>query len=103
MRIVQLLEKIEKEKKAEEELVVDEVNIKKHRKPAVVEFPALVMPFTGEETFIQICHKVNPKICFFGERKKILTLCPLTNCYSLTTINNCEIQYYASACTLPTG
>ncbi len=46
---------------------------------------------------------MTPKICFFGERKKILTLCPITNTYSLTTINNGDIQYYASACTLPTG
>lgn len=61
------------------------------------------MPFTGQESFIQICHKVTPKICFFGERKKLLVFCPLTQVYSLTTINNYEIQYYASACTLPTG
>lgn len=76
---------------------------KKYRKPTIVEFPVLVMPFTGNESFIQICHKVNPKICFFGERKKLLTLCPINGVYSLTTINNAELQYYASACTLPTG
>jgi hypothetical protein len=61
------------------------------------------MPFTGNESFIQICHKVTPKICFFGERRKLLTLCPINNVYSLTTLSNYEIQYYASACTLPTG
>lgn len=103
MRVVALLEKVEREKRAEEEFALEEVMVGRHHKPTVVEFPVLVMPFTGNESFIQICHKVAPKICFFGERKKILTLCPLTNCYSLTTINNCEIQYYASACTLPTG
>lgn len=65
-RVVQQLERIEKEKKAEEDLGIEEVAIRKHRKPTVVEFPVLVMPFTGDETFIQICHKVNPRICFFG-------------------------------------
>lgn len=77
--------------------------MRKFKKPSIVEFPVLVMPFSGVESFVQICHKVSPRICFFGERKKLLTLCPVNNVYSLTTINNAEIQYYASACTLPTG
>ena len=88
-RVVGLLDKVERDKKAEGELLIEETVIRRHKKPTVVEFPVLVMPFTGNESFIQICHKVTPKICFFGERKKILTLCPITNCYSLTTINNC--------------
>ena len=43
-----------------------ESQIKKFKKPSVIEFPVLVMPFTGNESFVQICHKVNPRICFFG-------------------------------------
>ena len=77
--------------------------MRKFKKPSIVEFPVLVMPSSGVESFVQICHKVSPRICFFGEREKLLTLCPVNNVYSLTTINNAEIQYYASACTLPTG
>jgi hypothetical protein len=65
-RIVAQLEKVEKEKRAEEEFVIEENKLRKHKKPTVVEFPVLVMPFTGNESFIQICHKVTPKICFFG-------------------------------------
>lgn len=43
-----------------------EPQMKKYKKPTVVEFPVLVMPFTGNESFVQICHKVSPRICFFG-------------------------------------
>lgn len=35
-RVVQLLDKVEKDKKAEDDLVLEEVNIKKHKKPTVV-------------------------------------------------------------------
>ena len=76
---------------------------KDYKRPMVVEFPICVTPFMGWENFVQIYHKTAPKICFFGERKKLLTLCPITGNYTLTTIANAEIQYYGSACTLPTG
>ncbi len=104
-RMEELLQKIEKDKKHEGEFeITDLINLRKHEQPRVIEFPVLMMPIASMESCVEICHKVNPKICFFGEKKKILTLCPLTGVYSLTTIsNNYEIQYYASACTLPTG
>jgi seryl-tRNA synthetase len=42
------LEKIEKFKKADEEYIISESNPTKHTKPSPVEFPVLVMPFTGQ-------------------------------------------------------
>lgn len=42
------LEKIEKFKKADEEYIINESNPTKHTKPSPVEFPVLVMPFTGQ-------------------------------------------------------
>lgn len=47
IRVKEMLSKIEKDKKIENKLDMIECSSKKFKKPSVIEFPVLVMPFTG--------------------------------------------------------
>ena len=67
------------------------------------EFPILELRLL-ELPKIELYFKDKSKICFFGDRKKILTFCPITKTFTLTALTTpIEIQFYSACCTLPSG
>jgi hypothetical protein len=97
------LESLEKLKVLEEKFDIPEYKPRKLKNPIPTEFPTLTFTYL-ELPKLELNYRINPKICFFGDRKRLLMYCPNTNSYSLTNlVTPIEIQYYSACCTLPSG
>lgn len=69
----------------EEKVDVPDYKPRKFKNPLNTEFPTLAFTFM-ELPKMELNYRVNPKLCFFGDRKRLLTYCPVTNTYNLSNL-----------------